>query len=289
MRDKRMGELDADLFFSIDERSNTIDVSDKGRQPCRPTTRTFLFCPISAWPIDANLPEEERRNKLASLERDFSVKSEKLQNVSQLLKAYSLFEKDVNYVVTDDGKVQIVDEFTGRMLPGRRYSDGLHQAIEAKENVRIEGETQTFAAITIQNYFRMYEKISGMTGTAETEAPEFLKIYKLKVVVIPTNRPVRRTDYADMVYKTKKEKYRAIISEIEKMHDMGRPTLVGTVSVEASELLSRMIPRIKHSVLNAKRHKEEAEIVANAGQPAQSPSPQTWPAAAPTSSSGKGS
>ena len=267
MRDKRMGEIDAELFFSIDERSNTIDLSDKGRHALSPSDPNFFILPdLSMADIDPNMTEPEHMEHKLKLERDFAVQSEKLQNVSQLLKAYSLFEKDVNYVVTEDGKVQIVDEFTGRMLPGRRYSDGLHQAIEAKEDVRIEGETQTFAAITIQNYFRMYEKLSGMTGTAETEAPEFLKIYKLTVIVIPTNQPVRRTDYADMVFKTKKEKYRAIIKEIEKMHDMGRPVLVGTVSVEASELLSRMIPkRIKHSVLNAKRHKEEAEIVAGAG------------------------
>jgi len=268
MRDKRMGELDAELYFSIDERSNTIDVSDMGRHALSPNDPDFFILPdLSMSDIDPELPEQERIERKQKIERDFAVQSEKLQNVSQLLKAYSLFEKDVNYVVTEDGKVQIVDEFTGRMLPGRRYSDGLHQAIEAKENVRIEGETQTFAAITIQNYFRQYEKLSGMTGTAETEASEFLKIYKLKVVVIPTNKAVRRTDYADVVYKTKKEKYKAIIKEIEKMHDMGRPTLVGTVSVESSELLSRMIPkRIKHSVLNAKRHLEEAEIVKNAGQ-----------------------
>ncbi|MEI6126409.1 MAG: preprotein translocase subunit SecA [Pseudomonadota bacterium] len=268
LRDKRMGELDAELFFSIDERSNTIDLSDKGRQALSPNDPDFFVLPDLSMAEDyGELPEDERLLKKQKLEREFSEKSEKLQNVSQLLKAYSLFEKDVNYVVTDDGKVQIVDEFTGRLLPGRRYSDGLHQAIEAKEGVRVEGETQTFAAITIQNYFRMYEKLAGMTGTAETEAPEFLKIYKLKLLVIPTNKAVRRVDYADVVYKSKKEKYKSVIREIEKMHDMGRPVLVGTVSVESSELLSRMLPkRIKHSVLNAKRHKEEAEIVAGAGQ-----------------------
>jgi preprotein translocase subunit SecA len=268
LRDKRMGELDAELYFSIDERSNIIDLSEKGRQALSPHDPDFFVLPdLSMADAHEALAEEERLQQRQKLEREFSEKSEKLQNVSQLLKAYSLFEKDVNYVVTDDGKVQIVDEFTGRLLPGRRYSDGLHQAIEAKEGVRVEGETQTFAAITIQNYFRMYEKLSGMTGTAETEAPEFLKIYKLKVVVIPTNKPVRRIDYADVVYKTKKEKYKSVIQEIEKMHDLGRPVLVGTVSVETSELLSRMLPkRIKHAVLNAKRHKEEAEIVANAGQ-----------------------
>ncbi|MCX8043910.1 MAG: preprotein translocase subunit SecA [Desulfobacterota bacterium] len=268
MRDKRIGELDAELYFSIDERSNIIDLSDKGRHALSPHDPDLFVLPDLSM-IDAPdaLSDEERLRKRQRLEREFADKSEKLQSISQLLKAYSLFEKDVNYVVTEDGKVQIVDEFTGRLLPGRRYSDGLHQALEAKEGVRIEGETQTLAAITIQNYFRMYEKLAGMTGTAETEAHEFLKIYKLKVVVVPTNKPVRRIDYPDVVYKTKKEKYKAVIQEIERMHERGRPVLVGTVSVETSELLSRMLPkRIKHSVLNAKRHKEEAEIVARAGQ-----------------------
>ncbi len=267
IRDKQLGELDAELYFSIDEKHNTIDLSDQGRQALSPKDPDFFVLPdLSMADEDEELSEDEHLKKQRKLEREFSDKSEKLQNVNQLLKAYSLFEKDVNYVVSE-GKVLIVDEFTGRLLPGRRYSDGLHQAIEAKEGVRIEGETQTLAAITIQNYFRMYEKLSGMTGTAETEAPEFLKIYKLKVLVIPTNRPVRRIDYPDVVYKTKKEKYKAIIQEIEHMHQLGRPVLVGTVSVDASELLSRMLPkRIRHSVLNAKRHKEEAEIVANAGR-----------------------
>ncbi len=267
IRDKNMHEIDAELFFSIDERGNTIDLSDKGRLALSPQDPDFFVLPdLSMSDELAHMGEEERLARQHELEKAFSEKSEKLQNVSQLLKAYSLFEKDVNYVV-NEGKVQIVDEFTGRILPGRRYSDGLHQAIEAKEGVHIEAETQTLASITIQNYFRMYAKISGMTGTAETEAPEFLKIYKLNVLVIPTNRPVRRVDYTDVVYKTKKEKYRAIIDEIIRMNEMGRPVLVGTVSVETSELLSRMIPkRIKHSVLNAKRHQEEASIVANAGQ-----------------------
>jgi len=268
IRDKTLHEVDAELFFSIDERSSTIDLSDQGRLALSPQDPDFFVLPdLSMSEELSDLNDDERLAKQQQLEKDFSEKSEKLQNVSQLLKAYSLFEKDVNYVV-NEGKVQIVDEFTGRILPGRRYSDGLHQAIEAKEGVRIEAETQTLASITIQNYFRMYAKISGMTGTAETEAPEFIKIYKLKVLVIPTNRPVRRIDYTDVVYKTKKEKYKAIIDEIIRMNEMGRPVLVGTVSVESSELLSRMIPkRIKHSVLNAKRHQEEASIVLNAGQP----------------------
>jgi preprotein translocase subunit SecA len=266
IRDKKLGELDEELFFSIDEKSNIIDLTEKGRQLLSPNDPNFFVLPDLSMADDADLADDERQKKLLKLERQFQETSEKIQTITQLLKAYSLFEKDVNYVV-HEGQVQIVDEFTGRLLPGRRYSDGLHQAIEAKEGVRIEGETQTFATITIQNYFRMFEKLAGMTGTAETEAPEFLKIYKLKVAVIPTNEAVRRVDYPDVVYKTKKEKLKAVIREIEEMNQMGRPVLVGTVSVETSELLSRMLPRsIKHAVLNAKRHKEEAEIVANAGQ-----------------------
>jgi len=267
IRDKRMPEIDDELYFSIDERSSTIDLSDKGRHQLSPNDPDFFIMPdLSMSEGYDDLTEDERLNKQMDLEKEFSEKGEKLQNISQLLKAYSLFEKDINYVL-NEGKVMIVDEFTGRILPGRRYSDGLHQAIEAKEGVRIEGETQTLAAITIQNYFRMYKKLSGMTGTAETEAPEFIKIYKLQVMVMPTNKPVRRIDSPDVVFKTKKEKYRSVIKEIEKMNKMGRPVLVGTVSVETSELISRMIPkRIKHSVLNAKRHQEEASIIENAGQ-----------------------
>ena len=199
--------------------------------------------------------------------RSYAMKSERVHTVSQLLKAYTLFEKDVEYVVLDN-KVKIVDEQTGRIMEGRRYSDGLHQAIEAKENVKVEAATQTFATITLQNYFRMYHKLSGMTGTAETEAGEFWDIYKLDVVVIPTNRPVVRIDANDFVYKTKREKYNAVIEEIVKLVEAGRPVLVGTTSVEVSELLSRMLKLrgIKHNVLNAKLHQKEAEIVAVAGQ-----------------------
>jgi len=194
-------------------------------------------------------------------------RSDKNHSITQLLKAYSLFEKDVEYVV-QDGKVMIVDEFTGRLLPGRRYSDGLHQAIEAKEGVRVEGETQTFATITLQNFFRLYEKLAGMTGTAETEAGELWEIYKLDVVVIPTNEPVRRIDYDDVIYRTRREKYNAIVEEIEKCYKQGRPVLVGTVSVDVSETLSRMLKRkgIAHSVLNAKQHQREAEVVSQAGR-----------------------
>lgn len=266
MRDKRMGELDEELYFSIDEKSHVVDLTDKGRTTLAPKDPNLFILPdLSVIDEDPNISEEERDKKRRKLESEFSEKGEKIQNISQLLKAYSLFEKDVDYVVSD-GQVLIVDEFTGRLLPGRRYSDGLHQALEAKEGVTIEGETQTLSTITIQNYFRLYDKLTGMTGTAETEAPEFMKIYKLDVVVIPTNEPVRRINYPDVIYQTKREKYRAIISEIKEMHKKGRPVLVGTVSVEVSELLSRMLPKtIKHSVLNAKRHKEEADIVANAG------------------------
>ena len=201
--------------------------------------------------------------------RDYSIKSERIHTVNQLLKAYTLFEKDVEYVVMDN-KVKIVDEQTGRIMEGRRYSDGLHQAIEAKENVKIEAATQTFATITLQNYFRMYNKLSGMTGTAETEAGEFWDIYELDVVVIPTNRPIQRDDKEDLVYKTAREKYNAVIEEVAKLTKDGRPVLVGTTSVEISELLSRLLKmrNIKHNVLNAKMHQKEADIVAEAGKAA---------------------
>jgi preprotein translocase subunit SecA len=203
------------------------------------------------------------------VQNEYIEKSERLHNISQLLRAYSLFEKDVDYVVSEDRKVMIVDEFTGRLMPGRRYSDGLHQALEAKEGVTIERETQTLATITLQNFFRLYKKLGGMTGTAETEASEFWEIYKLDVVVIPTNEPVRRSDQDDVVYRTKREKYNAIIDEIAQIHEQGLPVLVGTISVETSETLSRMLKRrgIRHSVLNAKYHRQEAEIVALAGEP----------------------
>jgi preprotein translocase subunit SecA len=263
IRDKVLWQLDEELYFSIDEKSNVVDLTEEGRKALSPKDPNLFVLPDLA-EIDANpqLSAEDKRKA----EQEFMEKSEVLQNISQLLRAYSMFEKDVNYVVTD-GKVIIVDEFTGRLMPGRRYSDGLHQALEAKEGVKIEGETQTLATITIQNYFRMYEKLAGMTGTAETEAPEFLKIYKLDVVVIPTHMPCIREDNPDVIFRTKREKYRAVIEEIQECHELGQPVLVGTVSVEVSELLSRMLPkRIRHAVLNAKRHKEEAEIVANAGR-----------------------
>ncbi|HNU71337.1 MAG TPA: preprotein translocase subunit SecA [Thermodesulfobacteriota bacterium] len=268
IRDKRLHELDEELYFSIEEKNNVVDLTDRGRHALAPgDPEMFIIPDLSAIDEDGDSSESDRQQRREQLEKEYMDKGEKIQNVHQLLKAYSLFEKDVDYVVSD-GKVLIVDEFTGRILPGRRYSDGLHQALEAKEQVTIEGETQTFATITLQNYFRMYEKMAGMTGTAETEAPEFMKIYKLDVLVIPTNEPVRRTDHPDVIYRTKGEKYRAVINEILAMHEQQRPVLVGTTSVEVSETLSRMLgKRVKHSVLNAKRHREEAEIVANAGQP----------------------
>jgi preprotein translocase subunit SecA len=262
IRDKILWKLDEDLFFSLDEKSNVVDLTEKGRTTLSPKDPNFFVLP-DLTVIDEN-PEITTEEK-QRLEQEFMEKSEILQNISQLLRAYSLFEKDVNYVVAE-GQVIIVDEFTGRLMPGRRYSDGLHQSIEAKEGVKIEGETQTQATITIQNYFRMYEKLAGMTGTAETEAGEFLKIYKLAVAVIPTHKPCTRADNPDVIFRTKREKYNAIIQEIQECHERGQPVLVGTVSVDVSELLSRMLPkRVPHAVLNAKRHQEEAEIVARAG------------------------
>ncbi len=274
MRDKRLPELDEQLYYSIEEKAHTIDLSDLGREAIAPNNPDLFILPdlateLSAIEGDSSLPDASKQEKKASLQSDYAEKSERLHNISQLLRAYSLFEKDVEYVVSEDGKVMIVDEFTGRLMPGRRYSDGLHQAIEAKENVKIERETQTLATITLQNFFRLYTKLAGMTGTAETEESEFWAIYKLEVVVIPTNEPIRRVDHEDVIYKTKREKYNAIIEEIETYHDQGLPVLVGTISVEISETLSRMLRRknIKHAVLNAKYHQKEAEIVSSAGEP----------------------
>jgi len=273
MRDKRMGEIDEELFFSIDEKSHIIDLTEKGRQFLSPNHQDLFVLPDLSEALgqienDPSLSLEEKVLKQEELYRDYAVKNEKIHDITQLLKAYSLFEKDVEYVVSD-GRVIIVDEFTGRLMPGRRYSDGLHQALEAKENVHIETETQTLATITLQNFFRLYDKLAGMTGTAETEATEFYQIYGLDVVVIPTNKPVRRVNHEDQIYRTKREKYNAIIDEIVRLHQKDIPVLVGTISVEVSELLSRMLKRrgIRHSVLNAKYHQKEAEIVAQAGQP----------------------
>jgi preprotein translocase subunit SecA len=273
MREKRLHELDEDLYFYMDEKGRNVNLSDKGREHLSPRDKDLFVIPDLGegfHEIESNegFSAEEKRKRKAALEEDYVEKSEKIHIISQLLKAYILFEKDVEYVL-QDGKVVIVDEFTGRLMPGRRYSDGLHQAIEAKEGVRVEGETQTLATITLQNFFRLYDKLAGMTGTAETEENEFYEIYKLEVIVIPTNRPVRRIDFDDVIYKTRREKYNAIINEIEREHKRGRPILVGTVSVEVSETLSRMLKRrgIRHHVLNAKHHQKEAEIVSRAGQP----------------------
>ena len=262
-----------DLYYTIDEKNHVIDLTENGRNELAPNDPDMFLIPdmgeeVAKIENEDLLSPEEKVEKKAELHQIFSERSERLQNISQLLRAYSLYEKDVEYVVTD-GKVMIVDEFTGRIMHGRRYSDGLHQAIEAKENVKIERETQTLATVTLQNYFRMYGKLAGMTGTAETEAGEFWEIYKLDVMVIPTNEPIRRMDYNDLIYRTKREKYNAVIDEIEEMNKKGRPVLVGTISVEVSETLSRMLKRrgIKHSVLNAKYHQQEAEIVKFAGQP----------------------
>ncbi len=269
---KNMHIMDDELFFVIDEKNNSIELTDKGIDLI---TKSYDDPKFYILPdVGAEIAEMERRqltdkdklDQKAELLRDYSVKSERIHTVNQLLKAYALFEIDVEYVVMDN-KVKIVDEQTGRILEGRRYSDGLHQAIEAKENVKIEAATQTYATVTLQNYFRMYRKLAGMTGTAETEAGEFWDIYKLDVVVIPTNRPVVRADNEDLVYKTKREKFNAVIAEIKLLIEKGRPVLVGTTSVEISELLSRMLTRdrIPHNVLNAKLHQREAQIVAEAG------------------------
>ncbi len=268
IRDKRMDELDGELFYSIDEKSNVCDLTEKGRRALSPGDPDFFVLPdLSQADEDLGGTEEERIKKRHKLEREYSEKAEKIHNITQLLKAYGLFERDVEYVVSE-GQVVIVDEFTGRLLPGRRYSDGLHQAIEAKEGVSIERENQTLATITIQNYFRMYEKLAGMTGTADTEAAEFHKIYKLDVMVIPTNMPMARKSYPDVIYKTEREKFRAVADEIEELHQAGHPVLVGTVSIEKSERISNILKKrgIRHHVLNAKQHQREAEIIAQAGR-----------------------
>ncbi|RHR40904.1 preprotein translocase subunit SecA [Parabacteroides sp. AF18-52] len=270
---RHMHEATDELYFVIDEKNNSIELSDKGIDLLtgRSDDPTFFVLPDITSELSQlenfKGSEEEKQAKKDEILANYSVKSERVHTINQLLKAYTLFEKDDEYVVMDN-KVMIVDEQTGRIMDGRRYSDGLHQAIEAKEGVKVEAATQTFATITLQNYFRMYHKLSGMTGTAETEAGEFWDIYKLDVVVIPTNRPIARNDMNDRIYKTKREKYAAVIEEISALVEAGRPVLVGTTSVEISELLSRMLTlrKIKHNVLNAKLHQKEAEIVALAGQ-----------------------
>jgi preprotein translocase, SecA subunit len=270
---KEMPKVTDPLYFIIDEKANSIELTDIGLDLISTSVEDasfFILPDVGSRIADLEKSEKSDKEKLQlkdELLQDYSVKSERVHTMTQLLKAWTLFDKDVEYVVMDN-KVKIVDEQTGRILEGRRYSDGLHQAIEAKENVKVEAATQTYATITLQNYFRMYHKLAGMTGTAETEAGEFWNIYKLDVVVIPTNRPVIRNDKEDIVYKTKREKYNAVIDEISEMYRQGRPVLVGTTSVEISELLSRMLKMkgLKHNVLNAKLHQREAEIVAEAGK-----------------------
>ncbi len=272
MRDKAMWEADADLLYVVEEKHHSVDLTEKGRDLLAQDEADFFVLPDLAHAVgeldaDTTLSPEEYARRLEAVERAYALKNEQISNVDQLLKAYSLYEKDDEYVV-QDGKILIVDEFTGRLMPGRRFSEGLHQALEAKEGVKVERETQTLATITLQNFFRMYGKLAGMTGTAETEEAEFHDIYKLEVVVVPTNQPIRRMDYDDVIFRTKKEKYNAIVDEVVRLHEKDLPVLVGTTTVEVSELLSRLLTRrgINHNVLNAKHHKREAEIVAEAGR-----------------------
>jgi preprotein translocase subunit SecA len=273
---KHMHIIDDELYFAIDEKNNTIDLTDKGREELSKGSgmeKDYFILPdlgteMSHLENDTSLNEQDLIKKKDELYARYSESSDRIHTIHQLLKAYTLFEKDDEYVITEDGKIAIVDEFTGRVLPGRRYSDGLHQAIEAKENVKVERDTQTLATITLQNYFRMYNKLAGMTGTAETEEGEFFEIYKLEVVVVPTNKPVVRDDQDDAVYRTRREKYNAVIDQIEELRKQGRPVLVGTTSVDVSETISRMLKRknVPHNVLNAKQHQREAEVVSHAGE-----------------------
>lgn len=273
MNKEQARALREELYFVIDEKGNDASLTDKGCNAMNPDDPNCYVVPdlvtqLAELDGDASLDDKEKFQRRQELQNQFADKSERIHAVDQLIRAYSVYERDVQYVVQDN-QVVIVDEFTGRLMPGRRWSDGLHQAIEAKEGVQIERETQTLATITIQNYFRLYQKLAGMTGTAETEADEFMEIYKMDVMVIPTNRPVRRVDGNDHIYKTQREKFNAIIDEITACYQRKQPVLVGTISVDMSELLSRMLRRVNvpHNVLNAKNHQREAEIVANAGQP----------------------
>ena len=273
MNKEQARALREELYFVIDEKGNDASLTDKGCNAMNPADPDYYVVPdlvsaLAELDGDATLTDQQKFQKRQELQNQFADKSERIHAVDQLIRAFSVYERDVQYVIQDN-QIVIVDEFTGRLMPGRRWSDGLHQAIEAKEGVRIERETQTLATITIQNYFRLYKKLSGMTGTAETEADEFLSIYKMDVVVIPTNRPVRRVDGNDHIYKTQREKFNAIIEEISACYQRKQPVLVGTISVDMSEILSRMLRRVNipHNVLNAKNHQREAEIVLNAGQP----------------------
>ncbi len=273
---RRLHEIDDEMYYAIDEKDHTINLTEKGRELLAGSSneKDFFILPdvgtgVANIENDTSLTPEQKQQKKDELILMYAESSDRIHTITQLLRAYSLYEKDDEYVVTDDGKVMIVDEFTGRMLPGRRFSDGLHQAIEAKEGVKVERDMQTLATITLQNYFRLYKKLAGMTGTAETEASEFFQIYKLDVIVVPTNKPMVREDEEDVIYKTKREKYNSLANEIETMRKQNRPILVGTTSVEVSETLSRMLKRqgVPHNVLNAKHHQREAEIVAHAGLP----------------------
>ena len=275
-QNKNMHLIDEDLLFVIDEKNKQVELTDKGMDYLTSLgeDRNFYQLPdigssIADIENNATLTPEQKAEAKDKVYSDFAIQSDRVHTVDQLLKAYTLFERDVDYILTEDNQVKIVDEQTGRIMEGRRWSDGLHQAVEAKENAKVEAATQTYATITLQNYFRMYKKLAGMTGTAETEAGEFWNIYKLDVVVIPTNRPIARQDMNDMIYKTKREKFNAVIAEIKRLTEEGRPVLVGTTSVETSELLSKMLKmqRIPHNVLNAKLHQKEADIVAQAGEP----------------------
>jgi preprotein translocase subunit SecA len=272
-REQKMRDIEDDLYFVLDERGHSVHLTDQGVETMSPQDPQLFVVPDISHAVheiehDETLSPPEKLERRRQVEAEYAQKSEILHIIHKLLQAHALYEKDVEYVV-QDGQVFIVDEFTGRLMPGRRWADGLHQAVEAKEGVAVREESQTLATITIQNYFRMYEKLAGMTGTAETEETEFYQIYKLEVVVIPTNRPVRRVDKHDLVYKTRREKYNAVVEEAERQHKKGLPVLIGTVSVDVSETLSRMLKRkgLKHEVLNAKYHEREAEIVAQAGQP----------------------
>ena len=270
MRDKALHKLDEDLLYAIDEKNHTVNISDQAQEVTDPNL--FLVPDLSEeigkFDQEEGLSPQERAERKEVLHRDYAVRNERIHNIQTLLKAYALYEKDVEYVV-QEGRILIVDQFTGRLMPGRRFSDGLHQALEAKENVKIEGETQTLATITIQNYFRMYDKLAGMTGTAETESEEFWEIYDLDVTIIPTNEPIRRMDQNDVIFRTRREKYNAAIDEIARLNEKKLPVLVGTVTVEVSETLSRMLKRrgIQHNVLNAKQHQKEADVIRYAGRP----------------------
>jgi preprotein translocase subunit SecA len=272
MKQQRMRDLENTLYFVLDEKGHSVHLTDRGAEAMSPNDPELFLVPDISEEIhridkDPELSPHDRIERRQAVEAEYALKSEKLHIIHKLLQAHALYEKEVDYLV-QDGQVLIVDEFTGRIMTGRRWADGLHQAVEAKEGVQVKGETQTFATITIQNYFRMYDKLAGMTGTAETEETEFYSIYGLEVSVIPTHRPVRRADRADRIYKTRKEKHDAIMNEVERLHGLGWPILIGTVNVDVSETLSRQLKRrgLKHEVLNAKYHQREAEIVAGAGQ-----------------------